>query len=115
MEVSEPDRQQVADTVASRDVASTIAAMGEHARSDDPGRSSRERPAPSAGSPRSGPVRSSGPTPTQALVLQRTAGNRAATRVLSRWAAHPDKDKKGVLMPDPMAAEFLRFNPPLSK
>ena len=42
-------------------------------------------------------------------------GNRAATQVLQRWAAHPDKDKKGVLMPDEMAAEFTRFNPPLSK
>jgi hypothetical protein len=35
--------------------------------------------------------------------------------VLSRWAAHPDKDKKGVLMTDAMAAEYARFNPPLSK
>ena len=89
--------------------------MGELARSDAPDLSSRERPVPSAVPPRGAPVRSSGPTPAQALVLQRAAGNRAATRVLSRWAAHPDKDKKGVLMPDPMAAEFLRFNPPLSK
>jgi hypothetical protein len=89
--------------------------VGEHARSDAPDGLSRERPAPSAVPPRGAQVRSSGPTPTQALALQRTAGNRAATRVLSRWAAHPDKDKKGVLMPDPMAAEFLRFNPPLSK
>jgi hypothetical protein len=89
--------------------------MSEHARSDGPERSSRERPTPSAEPPRSAPARSKEPTPAQALVLQRTAGNRAATRALSRWAAHPDKDKKGVLMPDPMAAEFLRFNPPLSK
>jgi hypothetical protein len=50
-----------------------------------------------------------------ALALQRAVGNRAATQVLQRWAAHPDKDKKGVFMPDAMAAEFTRFNPPLSK
>jgi hypothetical protein len=50
-----------------------------------------------------------------ALALQRAVGNRAATQLLQRWAAHPDKDKKGVFMPDAMAAEFNRFNPPLSK
>jgi hypothetical protein len=49
------------------------------------------------------------------IALQRAAGNRATTQVLQRWAAHPDKDKKGVFMPDAMAAEFTRFNPPLSK
>jgi len=61
------------------------------------------------------PVRSAGPSASQALALQRAAGNRATMRALSRWAAHPDKDKKGVLMPDAAATEFLRFNPPLSK
>jgi hypothetical protein len=55
------------------------------------------------------------PATAGALALQRAVGNRAATQVLQRWAAHPDKDKKGVLMPDEMAAEFSRFNPPLSK
>jgi hypothetical protein len=55
------------------------------------------------------------PSPAGAIALQRAVGNRAATRLLSRWVAHPDKNKKGVLMPDAMAAEFLRFNPPLSK
>ena len=55
------------------------------------------------------------PTVAGALALQRAVGNRAATQVLQRWAAHPDKDKKGVFMPDAMAAEFNRFNPPLSK
>jgi hypothetical protein len=55
------------------------------------------------------------PSVAGALALQRAVGNRAATQVLQRWAAHPDKDKKGVSMPDPMAAEFTRFNPPLSK
>jgi hypothetical protein len=47
-----------------------------------------------------------------ALALQRAVGNRAATRVLSRWAAHPDKDKKGVLVPDVVAEGYIRFNPP---
>ncbi len=55
------------------------------------------------------------PSTAGALALQRAVGNRAATQVLQRWAAHPDKDKKGVLMPDEMASEYNRFNPPLSK
>jgi hypothetical protein len=55
------------------------------------------------------------PSVTSALALQRAVGNRAATQVLQRWAAHPDKDKKGVFMPDAIAADFTRFNPPLSK
>jgi hypothetical protein len=55
------------------------------------------------------------PAAAGAIALQRAVGNRAATQILQRWAAHPDKDKKGVLMPDEMAAEFNRFNPPLSK
>ena len=52
------------------------------------------------------------PSPAQTLALQKTAGNRAAIKALARWTAHPDKDKKGELMPDAMAAEYLRFNPP---
>lgn len=55
------------------------------------------------------------PVTDGALALQRAVGNRAATQVLKRWAAHPDKDKKGVLMLDEMASELSRFNPPLSK
>jgi hypothetical protein len=68
-------------------------------------------PAPTQGAP----ARTRAPAPSQALALQRAVGNRAAARMLTRWAAHPDKDKKGVMMPDAMATEFLRFNPPLSK
>lgn len=74
-------------------------------------RAARPAPASSPGAP----VRSAGPTPAQAIALQRTAGNRAATRTLSRWAAHPDKDKKGVLMTDAAAGDYQHFNPPLSK
>jgi hypothetical protein len=55
------------------------------------------------------------PAVAGAMALQRAVGNRAATQVLQRWAAHPDKDKKGVFMPDAIANEFNRFNPPLSK
>jgi hypothetical protein len=50
--------------------------------------------------------------PAQALALQRLAGNRATTATLARWAAHPDPAKKGVMVPDSVAAEFVRFNPP---
>ena len=60
-------------------------------------------------------MRSAAPAPSQALALQRAAGNRAVTRALARWSAHPDKDKKGALMTDAIAAEYNRFNPPLSK
>jgi hypothetical protein len=68
-----------------------------------------------AASPRPGAPIARHPATAGAIALQRAVGNRAATQVLQRWAAHPDKDKKGVLMPDEMAAEFNRFNPPLSK
>ena len=56
-----------------------------------------------------------GPSPAGALALQRAVGNRAAARILSRWAAHPDKDKKGQFMTDAMASSWDKFNPPLSK
>ena len=62
--------------------------------------------------PLGAPARGGGPTPAQALYLQRAAGNRAATRTLARWAKHPDPDKKGVLVPDVVADEYIRFNPP---
>jgi hypothetical protein len=40
------------------------------------------------------------------------AGNRATSQILARWTAHPDSAKKGALVPDVVAAEYLRFNPP---
>jgi hypothetical protein len=82
--------------------------MGDRTRSDVPDSAS----APRSRSEANVPAR---PSPSGALALQRAIGNRATGRVLSRWAAHPDKDKKGVLMPDAIAAEFNKFNPPLSK
>ena len=79
----------------------------------------RTRPAPEQ---RSAPARSVGapargatPTPADALFLQRATGNRATTRTLARWTKHPDPDKKGVLLPDVVADEYLRFNPPNNK
>ncbi len=84
--------------------------MKEHAPSES-GRSRETRevartPAPGAS------ARRVAPSPAQALALQRAAGNRAAARTLARWAAHPDPAKKGVMLPDSVADEFLRFNPP---
>jgi hypothetical protein len=82
--------------------------MAERTRTETPD------PTPAAGVRRDAPI-ARHPATAGALALQRAVGNRAAAQVLQRWAAHPDKDKKGVLMPDEMAAEFSRFNPPLSK
>lgn len=48
----------------------------------------------------------------RALALQRSAGNKAAGRMLARWAVHPDKEQKGVMVPDSSAAEYVHFNPP---
>jgi len=81
---------------------------GAHARDGDPSPARPVTPAPT-GRPAVPPLAAG------ALALQRAAGNRAARQAVARWAAHPDQDKKGVLMPDPMAQEFVRFNPPLSK
>jgi hypothetical protein len=44
----------------------------------------------------------------RAMALQRAVGNRAAARVLSRWAAHPDKEQKGVMVADSSAAEYTK-------
>ncbi len=46
------------------------------------------------------------------LRLQRLAGNRATSRMLARWTRHPDPEKKGVVVPDGVAEEYDRFNPP---
>ena len=82
--------------------------MAERPRSEGPSSTSTARARVDT------PTRQS-PTVAGAMALQRAVGNRAATQILQRWAAHPDKDKKGVFMPDAIAAEFNRFNPPLSK
>jgi hypothetical protein len=90
--------------------------MSERAMNPEPGgarRASERSVAPSAATPAS--ARPPVTAPAQALALQRAAGNRAVVRSLSRWAAHPDPDKKGVLMPDAMVAAYTRLNPPLNK
>jgi hypothetical protein len=68
----------------------------------------RPKPVSKLGAPARGAI----PTPSEALYLQRAAGNRATTRTLARWTKHPDPDKKGVLLPDVVAEEYVRFNPP---
>jgi hypothetical protein len=71
--------------------------------------------------PRSSPLRdrrevltapSRSPVVARALALQRQVGNRVTSRILARWIKHPDPEKKGVMVPDVVAAEFVRFNPP---
>ena len=69
-----------------------------------------QRPKPASELPT--PARGATATPAEALYLQRAAGNRATTRTLARWTKHPDPDKKGVLLPDVVAEEYARFNPP---
>jgi len=62
------------------------------------------------------PARAPAAKPTtvaaRAIALQRAAGNRAVGRLLARWAAHPDKEQKGVMVADSSAAEYIHFNPP---
>ena len=69
--------------------------------------------APARQGPAPEPTQAHARSPTaNALALQRAVGNRAAARMLSRWAAHPDKDKKGVFVPDEVAQGYVHFNPP---
>jgi hypothetical protein len=68
--------------------------------------SSARRPGGSAGSLPAPPL------VTRALELQRQVGNRVASRVLARWTKHPDTEQKGVMVPDVVADEFVRLNPP---
>jgi len=88
--------------------------MSEHVRTDSPGRTASAKPAPAPSATPSAPVRTAGPSPAEAIALQRSAGNRATARMLARWSAHPDKEKKGILLTDAAVGEFNRFNPPLS-
>jgi hypothetical protein len=88
--------------------------MVERAPYERDGRETSHRPR--SGQEPAPPTRLPGsPSAARALALQRAAGNRAAARVLSRWSAHPDKDKKGQFMTDEMATSWNKFNPPLSK
>jgi hypothetical protein len=69
-----------------------------------------EQQAPSPA--RAAPGRTGNSVAARALALQRSAGNRAAARVLARWTKHPDPEQKGVMVPDSSAAEYAHFNPP---
>jgi hypothetical protein len=73
------------------------------------------RPVSETRSPAPGSAPRAGGLTARAAALQRAAGNRAAARVLARWTKHPDPDKKGVMVPDVVAEEFARFNPPQNK
>jgi hypothetical protein len=46
------------------------------------------------------------------FALQRVAGNRVTARVIARWVKRPDAEQKRVMVPDVVATEFVRFNPP---
>jgi hypothetical protein len=83
----------------------TIGTMRRVVRTEQPGPSQKRSP---AATPAAGPA-------ARALALQRTAGNRATGRMLARWVKHPDEEKKGVMVPDGVASEFLRLNPPSNK
>lgn len=85
----------------------TPARLGDAQPGSKPARASSPPPGPSP--------RRRGPSAAQALLLQRLAGNRVTSRVLARWTKHPDAEKKGVMVPDVVAEEFLRFNPPSNK
>jgi hypothetical protein len=68
-------------------------------------------PAPRAPAPAAPERRPAGPA-AAALALQRSAGNRVAGRMLARWQAHPDKEQKGVTVPDSVFDAYTHFNPP---
>jgi hypothetical protein len=72
----------------------------------------RSPDAPSPGPARATPARTPRSPATAVLALQRSAGNRAAGRVLARYVKHPDKEKKGIMVPDVSAKEYDYFNPP---
>lgn len=78
--------------------------MNEHVSAPPSTQSRSERSIPAPAPPKS-PAKA-------ALALQRAVGNRATGRLLARWAAHPDKDKKGVFVPDAVAEGYVHFNPP---
>ena len=84
-------------------------------RTDAQAVTNRGRWAPERAAQPGAPVRSAGPSPANALALQRAVGNRAAARVLARWSKHPDEKEKGKLLSDGAADEYRHFNVPLNK
>lgn len=75
-------------------------------------RAKAARPSSARGIGSSAGARPAPPVVARALELQRQVGNRAASRVLARWTRHPDTEQKGVMVPDVVADEFVRLNPP---
>jgi hypothetical protein len=89
--------------------------MGDRTSSDRTESRQRDRQDTTRPAAAGAPARSTGPSPTQAIALQRSAGNRVAARVLARWTKHPDEKQRGVMLDDTAAAELLRLNPPQNK
>lgn len=55
-------------------------------------------------------------TPAEvAINLQKTAGNRAVSRMLARAKAHPDPEHKEEMVPDRVFDGIMKFNPPKPK
>ena len=52
------------------------------------------------------------PATAPARTLSRAIGNRATARLLARWTKHPDAEQKGMMVPDSVAEDFVRYNPP---
>jgi hypothetical protein len=92
-----------------------MSAMRRSDSTDAQARTARDRPATARSSPPAVPDWSAGPSPANALALQRAVGNRAAARVLARWSNHPEENEKGKLLSDGAAADYLHFNVPLNK
>ena len=89
--------------------------MRQSERTDVEARTAQDRPGPERSKTPTGPDWSAGPSPANALALQRAVGNRAASRILARWSKHPDEKEKGKLLSDEAATDYLHFNVPLSK
>ncbi len=89
--------------------------MRQSARTDAGARATPDRPAQRRAPERAAPDLTAGPSPANALALQRAVGNRAAARLLARWSKHPDEKEKGKLLADDAAADYLHFNVPLNK
>jgi hypothetical protein len=90
-------------------------AMRQPERTDAQAPTTPDRQGPERSQKPAGPDWSAGPSPANALALQRAVGNRAAARILARWSKHPDEKEKGKLLSDEAAEDYLHFNIPLSK
>jgi hypothetical protein len=92
-----------------------MSSMRHSDRTEAPGRTTPNRPPDSRAQQPVPSAVSPGPSPANALALQRTVGNRAASRLLARWSKHPDEREKGKLLSDEAAVDYMHFNVPLNK